>query len=46
MGGIDVINLDGDIDNYPMALLIEFDNAEDIRQAIKNGSVEFEFSAA
>lgn len=28
---------------YPMALLISFDNPEDIRQAIKDGKVEFEF---
>jgi hypothetical protein len=28
---------------HPMALLIEFDSAEDIRAAIDRGSCEFEF---
>lgn len=28
---------------YPMALLIEFDSTEDIREAIKDGIVEFDF---
>jgi len=28
---------------HPMALLIEFDSAEEIREAIKRGSCEFEF---
>lgn len=33
----------GDQDVFPMALLISFANAEDIRQAIKDGAVTFTF---
>lgn len=33
----------GDVDKYPYALVIAFDNPEEIRQAIKDGNCEFEF---
>ena len=33
----------GDVDKYPYALVISFENPEDIRQALKDGKCEFEF---
>lgn len=43
MGNIAVAEGEGEIYEHEMALLIEFDNAEDIRQAIKDGEVKFTF---
>ena len=40
MGDIEVVE-EGGNQNYPMALLIEFDNPEQIREAIKTGKLEF-----
>jgi len=34
MGNIDVLEPDGEIVNYPMALLAAFDTTEEIRKAI------------
>lgn len=43
MGEIVVVGLDGNPDIYDMALLITFDNSEELRQAIREGKVEFNF---
>jgi hypothetical protein len=43
MGEIEVKELDGESHTYPMALLITFDDKEQIRQAIKDGICRFEF---
>jgi hypothetical protein len=40
MGNIDIVKADGDQVNYPMALLISFDSEEEIRQAIKDMSID------
>lgn len=42
MGNIDVLE-DGSPVNFPMALVLSFDNAEDIRQALKDMEVKFEW---
>lgn len=44
MGQIDTVENDGkDVQHHPMALLIEFDSPEAIREAIKLGACTFKF---
>ena len=43
MGEIDVKEPDGSTQHFPMALLITFDNPEQIRRAIKEGECKFVF---
>lgn len=43
MGNIETLE-DGNTQEHPMALLIEFDSPEDIRAAIKSGKCEFTFA--
>lgn len=43
MGQITTVGLDGEKSEYKMALLIEFDNRDDIRKAIAEGTCEFSF---
>lgn len=44
IGNIDVTEPDGsDSHHYPMAMLITFDDAEQIRKAITDGVCEYEF---
>lgn len=43
MGRIEIVEDEVDTYIYPMALLITFDNKEDIRAAIKDGECKFTF---
>lgn len=44
MGDIETLEPDGETFKVNYGLLIEFDSPEDIRQAIKDGTCEFEFA--
>jgi hypothetical protein len=46
MGEIDTVEPDDVTWKHPMALLIEFESAADIRQAIKDGECKFTFGEA
>ena len=45
MGQIETVEPDGENQKYPMALLIEFDSADDIRAALKDMECKFCFDA-
>ena len=45
MGQISTIEPDGEVTDFPMALLLEFDTPEDIRQALSDMKCDFTFCA-